>query len=167
MKSLNNGRNNVAPLNHRTHTYVAASKALGNGANDVIPDHLPNSSYVLRSQRVLVHERIHGRVDIRRRRGCQRAHQRCLFFFSNYLFYFWNGVEVRKQTRIWGRCNKRRGRNDGDGDGERGRREGGLTTRLSHTPVAIFASVLAEQGAMRTTSAQRRSSMCNIGSPMR
>jgi hypothetical protein len=48
-----------------------------------------------------------------------------------------------------------------------GGREGGLTTRLSHTPVAIFASVFAEQGAMRTISAQRRSSMCNIGSPMR
>jgi hypothetical protein len=51
----------------------------------------------------------------------------------------------------------------GGGEGE-GR---GLTTRLSHTPVAIFASVFAEQGAMRTISAQRRSSMCNIGSPMR
>jgi hypothetical protein len=45
--------------------------------------------------------------------------------------------------------------------------EGGLTTRLSHRPVAIFASVFAEQGAMRTISAQRRSSMCNIGSPIR
>jgi hypothetical protein len=48
-----------------------------------------------------------------------------------------------------------------------GNRGGRLTTRLSHMPVAIFASVFEEQGAMRTISAQRRSSMCNIGSPMR
>jgi hypothetical protein len=53
------------------------------------------------------------------------------------------------------------------GNDERGARERGLTTRLSHTPDAIFASVFAEQGAMRTISAQRRSSICNIGSPMR
>lgn len=50
---------------------------------------------------------------------------------------------------------------------ELGMERGRLTTRLSHMPVAIFASVFAEQGAMRTISAQRRSSMCNIGSPMR
>jgi hypothetical protein len=40
------------------------------------------------------------------------------------------------------------------------------TAKLSHTPCAIFDSVLAEQGATRTMSAQRRSSMCSIGSPI-
>jgi hypothetical protein len=62
-------------------------------------------------------------------------------------------------------CDEREG--DTEGNDERGEGEGELTTRLSHTPVAIFASVFAEQGAIRTISAQRRSSMCNIGSPMR
>jgi hypothetical protein len=43
-----------------------------------------------------------------------------------------------------------------------------LTThvnRLSQNPCETFASVLAERGAMRRQSAQRRSSMCRTGSP--
>ena len=42
-----------------------------------------------------------------------------------------------------------------------------LTTRLSHNPPEILASVLAEQGAMRTISAHRLNSMWRIGSPIR
>lgn len=40
------------------------------------------------------------------------------------------------------------------------------TARLSHDPWAIFESVFAEHGATRTMSAQRRSSMWSIGSPI-
>jgi hypothetical protein len=40
------------------------------------------------------------------------------------------------------------------------------TARLSHIPLAILAKVFAEQGAMRTTSAHLRSSICRIGSPI-
>ena len=41
-----------------------------------------------------------------------------------------------------------------------------LTAKLSHIPCAIFDNVFAEQGATRTMSAHRRSSMCRIGSPI-
>lgn len=47
-------------------------------------------------------------------------------------------------------------------------RKATLTTqvkRLSQNPWAIFASVLADSGAMRRQSAQRRSSICRTGSP--
>jgi hypothetical protein len=73
VKPLDDSRNDVAPFDHRTYAYVATRKALRNGANDVIPNHLYDRPYVLFGQRVLVHERVHGRVNIRRRRGCQRA----------------------------------------------------------------------------------------------
>ncbi len=73
VKPLDNGRNDVTPLDHRTYAYVPACKALRNGTNDVVPDHLFDRPYVLRSQRVLIHERVHSRVNIRRRCGCQCA----------------------------------------------------------------------------------------------
>jgi hypothetical protein len=38
-------------------------------------------------------------------------------------------------------------------------------TRLSHSPCESLASVFADSGANTSTSAQRRSSMCNTGSP--
>jgi len=46
-------------------------------------------------------------------------------------------------------------------EGERARRR--EVTVLSQIPEAILASVLAEQGAIRTVSAHRRSSMWRIG----
>lgn len=73
VKLLDNGRHDVAPLDHRTNAYVATCKTLRNGANDVVPNHLSDRPYVLRGQRVLVHERVHGRVNIRRGCGRQRA----------------------------------------------------------------------------------------------
>ena len=81
MKRPDDVRNDVAPFDHRTHAHVATRKALRNRPNNVISNHLFDRPYVLRCERVLVHERVHGRVHIRRRRGCQRAHQRCLFSF--------------------------------------------------------------------------------------
>lgn len=47
-----------------------------------------------------------------------------------------------------------------------GRVQPKLAARLSQSPCAILDKVFAEQGATRTTSAHRRSSMCKIGSPM-
>lgn len=41
-----------------------------------------------------------------------------------------------------------------------------LTARLSQIPLAIFAKVSAEHGAISTMSAHRRSSMWRIGSPI-
>ena len=73
MKPPDNSRNDVEPFDHRPCAYVATRKVLRNGTNDVISDHLRDRPYVLRGQRVLVHERVHGRVNIRRRCGCQRA----------------------------------------------------------------------------------------------
>ena len=77
--------------------------------------------------------------------------------------------DMRKEVLCWMICyvcdEIELGTRGNDEKGGIGR--GGLTTRLSHTPDAIFASVFAEQGAIRTISAQRRSSICNIGSPMR
>lgn len=73
VKPLDDSRNDVAPFDHRTYAYVSTRKALRNGANDVISNHLYDRPYVLFGQRVLVHERVHSRVNIRRRRGCQRA----------------------------------------------------------------------------------------------
>ena len=67
MKPPDNSRNDVAPFDHRTYAYVATRKALRNGDDDVISNHLIDRPYVLRGQRVLVHERVHGRVNIRRR----------------------------------------------------------------------------------------------------
>ena len=76
---VNDRGNNIAPLDHCTYAHITASEALRNGTKDVIPDHLSYRSYVLGRQRVLVHERVHGRIDVCRRRGRQRAQQRCLF----------------------------------------------------------------------------------------
>ena len=67
VKSLDDGRYDVAPLDHRTHAYVATRKTLRDGTDDVVPDHLSDRPYVLRGQRVLVHERVHGRINVRRR----------------------------------------------------------------------------------------------------
>jgi hypothetical protein len=39
----------------------------------VISNHLFDRPHVLRGERMLVHEGVHGRVNIRRRCGCQRA----------------------------------------------------------------------------------------------
>jgi hypothetical protein len=139
-KSFDNRRNYIAPFDHRTDANVAAREILGDRPNDIVPNHVSDSSDVLRGQRVFVHERVHRRVNVCRRRRGQRPQQRCL-------------------------CSGRRG---GDELGTRywmGYKE--LTTRLSQIPLAILARVLAEHGAMSTTSAQRRSSMCRMGSPMR
>lgn len=73
LKFADDSQNDVVPFDHRTDAYVATRKALGNGANDVISNHLHDRPYVLLGQRVLVHERVHGRVNIRRRCGRQRA----------------------------------------------------------------------------------------------
>jgi hypothetical protein len=88
VKLLNDRGDNLAPLDHRTFAHISASEALRNGTYDVIPDHLSDRPYVLRGQRVLVHERVHGRIDERWRRGRQRAQQRCLFYHSNFIYLF-------------------------------------------------------------------------------
>jgi hypothetical protein len=67
-KPPDNSRNDVAPFDHRANSHVAASEVLRNGSNDVVPDYFPDSPDVQRGQRMLVHERVHGGVDIRRRR---------------------------------------------------------------------------------------------------
>ena len=73
VKLADDSQNDIGPFDHRTDAYVATRKVLRNGANDVISDHLHDRPYVLLGQRVLVHERVHGRVNIRRRCGRQRA----------------------------------------------------------------------------------------------
>lgn len=90
MKLVNDGGDNLAPLDHRTYALISAGETLRNGTYDVIPDHLSDRPYVLRGQRVLVHQRVHGRINERRRRGRQRAQQRCLFIiYLNFGgFYF-------------------------------------------------------------------------------
>ena len=45
-----------------------------------------------------------------------------------------------------------------------GRKEKSSTRRLSQSPFAILARVLAEVGAIRRTCAHRLSSICNMGS---
>src|SRR5258708_38320489 len=84
VKPPDNGRNDVAPFDHRTYAYVTACKIFRNGTNDLIPDHLFDRPYVLRGQRMLIHERVHGRVNVRRRYRCQRAQERCLFSFIHF-----------------------------------------------------------------------------------
>jgi len=125
VKPLDDRGNDIAPLDHRTYAHIAASEALRNGTNDVIPDHLADRSYVLGRQRVLVHERVHGRIDERRRRGRQRAQQRCLFSFmiikKIYSFIFFDDGGVEKVALGWAdavRCDEwekktRRARKDG------------------------------------------------------
>ena len=88
MKLPNDGGDNLAPLDHRAYAHISASEALRNGTYDMIPDHLSDRPYVLRGQRVLVHERVHGRIDECRRRGRQRAQQRCLFYYYYFNFIF-------------------------------------------------------------------------------
>ena len=73
VKPHDNIRNDIAPFDHRTYAYVSTRKALRNRANDVISNHLFDRPYVLRGERMLVHQCVHGRVNIRRRCGCQRA----------------------------------------------------------------------------------------------
>jgi len=63
----------VAPLDHRADAHIAACETLRDGTNDVIADHVTYRPHVLRRQRVLVHERVHGWVYVRRRRRRQRA----------------------------------------------------------------------------------------------
>jgi hypothetical protein len=95
VKPPDHGSHNVAPLNHRTYAYVAARETLRDGTDDMISDHLSDRAYVLRRQRVLVHERVHGRVDVRRRRGRQRSQQRRLFLFLLFIFiYSFHSLDV-------------------------------------------------------------------------
>jgi hypothetical protein len=77
-ESFDNRFNDVAPFDHRTDANVAAREILGNGPNDLVPNHVSDSSDVLRGQRVLVHERVHRRIYVCRRRRSQRPQQRCL-----------------------------------------------------------------------------------------
>ena len=72
-KPLDNGRNDVAPFHHRADPHVAAREVLRNGTDNVVPDHVPDRPNMLRGQRVLVHERVHGGINICRRSRSQRA----------------------------------------------------------------------------------------------
>ena len=83
-ESFDNRRNDVTPFDHRADANVAARETLGNRSNDIVPNHVPNSSDVLRGQRVLIHKCVHCRVNVCRRRRGQRPQQRCLFKWSRW-----------------------------------------------------------------------------------
>ena len=78
-KSFDDRGNDVAPFDHRAYANVAARETLRNRPNDIVPNHVPDSSDVLRGQRVFVHERVHSRINVCRRRRGQRPQQRCLW----------------------------------------------------------------------------------------
>lgn len=67
------------------------------------------------------------------------------------------GASARSRDVCWSESHYSKASEDAERD---------ATARLSQMPPAILASVFAEQGATRTTSAQRRSSMCSMGSPI-
>jgi len=75
-ESFNNRRNDVAPFDHCADANVAARETLGNRSNNIVPNHISDSSDVLRSQRMLVHERVHRRVNVCRGRRGQCPQQR-------------------------------------------------------------------------------------------
>lgn len=78
-ESFDNRRDDVAPFDHSADANVAARETLGNRANDIVPNHVSDGSDMLCGQRVFVHERVHRRVNVCRRRRGQCPQQRRLF----------------------------------------------------------------------------------------
>jgi hypothetical protein len=63
-KLVEDSCNDVMLFDHCANSHVATSEVLQNWLNDIVPDHFLDCPDVQCSQWVLVHECVHGRVDI-------------------------------------------------------------------------------------------------------
>jgi len=133
----------IDPLRHCPLSQISTSKPLLDWTDDSVAQHLTSHRDLTTGQGMKIHESVHGRKEIGRRRRRKSSKKGSL-----------KRVKKEKNEIIQHRTSDTSLRH-----------EKSLTNKLSQIPFVILASVLALHGATKTISAHRLSSICKIVSP--